>query len=290
MTATSRKSGPASDQPLVVLAVGAHPDDVEINCAGTLKALQEVRAAAIHVATMTLGDCGSKELPPDEISRIRRAEAEDSCRILGAQYHHLGSRDFCVFNDDDHNRRTTALLREVAPQILFTHSPADYLLDHDTTSVLVRNACFYASVPNYDCSRFGGAPALSAIPHLYYWDVMEGTDIFGRRVAPGFYVDISAEMELKWRMLAAHRSQREWLRAQHHMDEYLDSMRDWAAARGREASGIAVPPESQGGEGGFRARTIAYAEALRQHLGHAYPRDNVLAALLPSRVVLNPHY
>ncbi len=287
MTVPSGKSRSSSDQPPVVLAVGAHPDDVEINCAGTLKALQDI-GCAIHVATMTLGDCGSMQLPSDEISCMRRAEAEEACRILGARYHYVGSRDFCIFNDDVHNRRTTALLREVTPQIVLTHSPGDYMLDHDNTSVLVRNACFYAPAPNYDCSRFGAAPALKTIPYLYYWDVMEGVDIFGKRVTPGFYVDVSGEMELKSRMLAAHRSQREWLQVQHGMDEYLDTMRGWAAARGREASAITGPPAR--GKRGYAGRAVSYAEAFRQHLGHAYPRDNILAALLPSRVVGNADY
>jgi hypothetical protein len=80
-------------------------------------------------------------------------------------------------------------------------------------------------------------------------------------------------------MLGAHRSQREWLRAQHGIDEYLETMRAWSARRGREASEVA---------GG--GSTIAYAECFRQHLGHAFPRDNVLAALLPSRIISNPAY
>ncbi len=262
----------------VALAVGAHPDDVEISCAGTLKALQEA-GYTIHIATMTLGDCGSRTMAADEVRRVRRAEAEEACRVLGATYHYAGANDFSIFNDDTHNRRVTALVREVAPDIVFTHAPADYMLDHDHTSVLVRNACFQAPAPNYDCSRYGVAGVVSAVPHLYYWDVMEGIDIFGKPVAPGFYVDVSGEIDLKSKMLAAHRSQREWLRAQHGMDEYLDTMRAWGARRGREASEIA----------GRRA-SIAYAEAFRQHLGHAYPQDNVLAALLPSRIVRNPDY
>ncbi|MGH9524527.1 MAG: PIG-L deacetylase family protein, partial [Terriglobales bacterium] len=196
----------------VVLAFGAHPDDVEISCAGTLKLLQEA-GYKIHAATMSLGDCGSKEMPPDEVRRVRRGEAEDACRILGATYHYAGSSDFCIFNDDAHNRRATALVREIAPQIVFTHAPADYILDHDNTSVLVRNACFLAPAPNYDVSQYGSAPAIAAIPHLYYWDVMEGVDIFGKPVEPELYVDISAEIDLKSKMLGAHRSQREWLRA-----------------------------------------------------------------------------
>ena len=254
-----------------VLAFGAHPDDVEISCAGTLKALRDA-GFEIHVATMTLGDCGSKEMPAEEVRRMRRMEAENACRILGATYRYGGSHDFSVFFDDAHNRRVTAIVRAVAPQIVFTHAPADYLLDHDNTSALVRNACFLASAPNYDCSKQGAAPAMEAIPHLYYWDVMEGIDIFGRAVAPEFYVDISEEIELKSEMLGAHRSQREWLRAQHGMDEYIEQMRTWSAQRGRESG------------------RFAYAECFRQHRGHAYRRNNVLAEVLSGRIANNPEY
>ena len=259
-----------------VLAFGAHPDDVEISCAGTLRALQGA-GCAVYVATMTLGDCGSRELPPDEVRRVRRAEAEAACRILGAGYHYGGSNDFRIFNDDPHNGRTTLVMRLVAPQIVLTHSPGDYMLDHDATSVLVRNACFYASAPNYDSAGHTGAKAMDAVPHLFYWDVMEGFDMFGKPVAPEFYVDISDVIDLKTEMLAAHKSQREWLRAQHGIDEYLDSMRAWSARRGEDASRIA-------------GRKIAYAEAFRQHRGHAYPQNNVIEETLSDRVIRNPRY
>jgi N-acetylglucosamine malate deacetylase 1 len=134
------------------LAVGAHPDDIEINCSGTLKLLKAL-GWNIHVATMTLGDCGSRDLPPEAIAKRRRAEAEEACALLEASYHYVGSTDFCIFNDDHHNRRVTDLLRETAPRIVFTHPPADYLTDHETTSTLVRNACFYAPVLNYSTSH-----------------------------------------------------------------------------------------------------------------------------------------
>lgn len=272
----------AQSQTRAVLAVGAHPDDVEISCAGTLKALQDA-GYKIHIATMTLGDCGSKEIAPDQLRLQRRAEAQQACRILGATYHYAGSNDFSIFNDDVHNRRTTALLREVDPDIVLTHSPGDYMLDHDNTSMLIRNSCFYAPATNYDCSQFSEAPATGSIPYLYYWDVMEGIDIFGKRVAPEFYVDITGEMDLKLEMLAAHRSQREWLRAQHGMDAYLESMREWGSYRGGEAELLrSTSVES--------ADKIVYAEAFRQHRGHAYPKDNVVAAVLASRTVINPNY
>ncbi len=259
-----------------MLAIGAHPDDVEINCGGTLKLLRD-QGCALHIATMTLGDGGSKTLPPDQIRRLRRQEAERAAALLGAKYHYVGSNDFAIFNDDLHNRRVTAVLREIAPDIVLTHQHSDYMLDHETTSVLVRNACFYAPAPNYDTRAFTTSPALSAIPHLYYFDVMEGVDLYGRPVPPQFYTDISEQIEFKTEMLACHTTQREWLRAQHGIDEYLDSMRAWSAKRGTEAAAIA-------------GRPVTHAEAFRQHLGHAYPRSNLLRELLGNKVIANPAY
>ena len=64
----------------VALAILAHPDDAEFLCAGTLTRLRKDKGWAIHIASMTPGDCGSAELPPDEISRVRRAWHWDSPR------------------------------------------------------------------------------------------------------------------------------------------------------------------------------------------------------------------
>jgi LmbE family N-acetylglucosaminyl deacetylase len=145
--------------------------------------------------------------------------------------------------------------------IVFTHPPSDYLVDHEMTSRLVRAACYAAGVPKIRTGEDAAAPPAPGVPYLYYADLVEGKDIFGRPVAPGFYLDISEVIEVKVRMLACHASQREWLLRQHGMDHYLDSMTEWAARRGAEAG-------------------VTYAEAFRQHLGHAYPQDNKLTALL----------
>ena len=98
----------------------------------------------------------------------------------------------------------------------------------------------------------------SRVPHLYYCDPMEGKDALGNPVEPTTFVDISAVLEEKARMLACHASQREWLRAHHGTDEYLDAMRRHARLRGRQAG-------------------VAAAEAFVQHRGHAYPQDDLLA-------------
>jgi N-acetylglucosamine malate deacetylase 1 len=252
-----------------ILAVGAHPDDVEFMCAGLLALLRNIDCE-VHIATLTLGDCGSADQDAEKIQAIRRAEARSACEILGATYHSLDFFDLCIYNDDHANRQVTALLREVDPTIVVTHSPQDYLSDHETTSTLVRNACFYASVPNYKTPRWRGRT--SSIPYLYYAHPMEGIDIFGRPVLPDLYVDVTDVFTLKTAMLGCHNSQREWLRIQHGMDDYVDSMRHWSLALGQQAAATS-------------GKSVGFAEAYRQHGGHAYPHDQVLTELLGKYIV-----
>ena len=258
-----------------VLAVGAHPDDVEIMCSGTLFALHQL-GHEVHVASLTSGDCGSVELSSEDIRSIRHREALKACEVLDATYHHAGFDDLCIFNDDFSNRRVTALVREVDPAILITHPPNDYMSDHEMTSLLVRNAGFYAPIPNYKTKNGSIGPTLN-IPYLYYAQPMEGIDIFGKKVIPQFYVDISGLMDQKLEMLACHESQRNWLRAHHGIDKYIESVRRFSNSLGQRASFVA-------------GREITYAEAFRQHCGHAYPADNLIAAYLRGSVVLEPSY
>jgi LmbE family N-acetylglucosaminyl deacetylase len=243
----------------VILSVLAHPDDAEFLCAGTLIRLGREHGWQVHVATMTPGDCGSAELPPDEIARVRRAEGARAAALIGAHYHCLEERDLLIVYGERPLERVTRLLREVRPRVVLTHSPADYMLDHEVTSTVVRAAAFAAPIPNF-LAGHGLPPPLEHIPHLYYCDPIEGKDALGRPVEPGFRIDISGVLELKAQMLAAHASQRDWLLKHHGMDQYLQAMRDWAATRGRP--------------------TVAAAEGYRQHLGHSYPQDNLLGRLL----------
>jgi LmbE family N-acetylglucosaminyl deacetylase len=267
---------PMSSDKKKMLAVGAHPDDVEIMCAGTLFLLRDL-GYEIHVATMSLGDCGSMKHAAQEIRRIRRAEAEDACLVLGATYHYVGFNDFSIFNNDEANRRTTALLRDTDPVMVFTHPPQDYMTDHETTSLLVRNACFYAPAPNYDTLSYTPTIRSSAIPCLFHTHPMEGIDHFGKPVVPQFYVDISSSMEKKLEMLARHRSQRAWLRAHHGIDEYLESVRRWNAELAQKATAIS-------------GRPVQYAECFRQHRGHSFPGRSILPELLGRKVMPDPSY
>jgi N-acetylglucosamine malate deacetylase 1 len=243
-----------------VLALLAHPDDAEFLCAGTLSRLARELGWQVHIATMTPGDCGSAELSPEDISRIRRAEAADAAAVLGATYHCLEERDLLITYREDTLERATRLLRQVRPHLVLTHSPSDYLLDHEMTATVARAAAFAAPVPNFLRDR-GHAPPLEAIPHLYYADPIEGVDPLGQPIMPGFCIDISTVIEIKTEMLARHASQREWLRRHHGLDQYLLAMRAWAAQRGQQCG-------------------VAFAEGFRQHRGHGYPASNLLGELL----------
>jgi N-acetylglucosamine malate deacetylase 1 len=244
----------------VALAVMAHPDDAEFLCAGTLVRLVGEHGWQIQIATMTPGDCGSAEHSAEEIARIRRAEGAAAAARLGGTYHCLESRDLSVFYDGPMVARVTDLLRSVRPTVVFTHSPDDYMLDHEMTSRLVRAAAFNAAVPLFLVGRRGPSP-LNHIPYLYYCDPIEGKDLLGRPVPAGFYIEITSAIEEKAAMLACHASQRNWLLKHHGMDQYINAMRDWGTARGKECG-------------------AAFAEGFRQHLGHSYPQSNLIGDLL----------
>ena len=243
-----------------ILAVHAHPDDIEFQCAGTLALLKQA-GCPIAVATMTAGDCGSAELDADEISAVRREEARQAAELLGADYTCLEFKDLSICVDNDSRRRVTELVRKTRPDIVITAPPVDYMSDHEMTSRLVRDATFNASCPNYATQQWDPAPATVKIPHLYYVDPIEGVDWFGQAIAPDFVIDVTATFDLKLKMLACHDSQRAWLRQQHGLDEYLEGCRRWSKQRGSEIG-------------------VEYGEAFRQHKGHPYPHDNLLLELI----------
>ncbi len=228
-----------SPKSLRILAIHAHPDDVEFQCAGTLALLTRA-GCAVTIATMTPGDCGSAEHDAEAIAVIRRAEAQDAADQIGADYVCLEFRDLAIFNDDEARRRVVEALRITRPDIVLTAPPVDYMCDHEATSALVRDACFAAPIPNYATRQWNPAPPLSKIPHLYFVDAIEGVDRDGRPIPAGFHVDVTPVFEIKRAMLACHASQRNWLLTHHGIDEYLDSQR--AGRRGAEPRSASSTP------------------------------------------------
>jgi LmbE family N-acetylglucosaminyl deacetylase len=243
-----------------VLALFAHPDDAEFLCAGTLAHLAD-HGASIHIATMTAGDCGSTILPPAKIMRLRRQEARRAAALLQADYTCLEERDLLVFYDGPTLRKVMELMRRVDPALVLTHSPQDYMVDHETTSRLAQTACFGLSAPNFRTGARPPAKATRAIPHLYYAQPFGGRDILGKEIFPNLVVDIGSTLARKEAMLACHESQRAWVQFQQSIPELHEPLRHLAAWAG-ELTGF------------------EWGEGLRQHLGQGFPQTNLLAALL----------
>ncbi len=247
-----------------VLALCAHPDDAEFRCGGTLTLL--ARAGwAVHIATLSAGDCGSAELGPNAIAMIRRREAEAAAARLGGTYHCLGGLDLQVYDNDVMRAAAVAVLRTVRPDCVITHYTIDYMPDHEVAGAVTRMATFTASIPNYVVGPSAALPPTPGVPVLYYFGPLGGTDYFGNPVHPHFSVDVTGVQEEKAALLACHASQRDWLRVQHGMDQYIASMQAWDAEAGLHAG-------------------VPYAEGFFCHKGHSYPQtpliQDALAALV----------
>ena len=201
-----------------ILSFMAHPDDSEILVGGTLFQLKS-SGWEIGIATMTAGDRGSATHSRVEISRIRLEEARDAAAYLGASYFCAGLNDAEVFADAENLRKVVEVMRGFDPDVVLTHSPVDYMVDHEEASRLVRAASFAVAIRLYETGADSAAPPGHATPALYYSDPVEGIDPMGNRIHPQFYVDISGRMESKREMLSRHKSQRDWLRKHHGVDE-----------------------------------------------------------------------
>ena len=243
-----------------VLALHAHPDDVEILAGGTL-ALLSAAGHEITIATMTAGDCGSAEHTSKQIAAIRRGEALRSAEIIHARYLCCGFSDLRIFNDDTARRRVTEVLRKINPDLVITSAPVDYMSDHETTSILVKDACFAAPVPLYRTEDPYAAPPLKAIPHLYFMDPLTGTYPDGGQTLRDFCVDVSTQMPTKRAMLEQHSSQRNWLKKHHGIDDYILQMEASTKAAGEPFG-------------------LGWGEGFRRYRGHAYPATPLLEELL----------
>jgi len=247
-----------------ILAVHAHPDDLDILAGGTLARLSAA-GHTVKMVTATAGEGGSAEFDPEQTGRVRQGEAAAAAALIGAEYRCIGFPDLGVFNDDASRRAVTELVRRVSPDLVITASPVDYHPDHEAISVLVRDACFAAPVANY---RTGPA-ALAAIPALYFTDAIGGRDRDGVRLKRDFGVDVAATFAVKRAMLAEHRSQQAWVVRQHGIADLGADMEAWC--------------RRVGGDFG-----VEFAEGFRQYRHPPYPKAPVLQDLVGEALLGNP--
>lgn len=186
---------------LRVLAFGAHPDDLEFQMSGTLAKYVE-RGHHVTMAVVTNGDVGSSTLSMEEIAAVRHQENLNSAAMIGADLIWIDYHDEFFFANEESRRRLIDVMRQARPDVVFAQWRDDYHPDHSLSGQAVRDARIMTAVPNIKTAH----PPLEAIPKLFYCDTLAGINF-----TPEVYVDITAQFELKRKMLAAHESQNAWI-------------------------------------------------------------------------------
>lgn len=212
------------------LAVAAHPDDIEYVMAGTLLRLKEV-GWEIHYFNLASGNCGSQQMDAETTARTRLAEAQEAARLLGAHFHPPITHDLEIVYSVELLRQVVAVVREVNPAIVLTHSPQDYMEDHMNASRLAVSAAFTKNIPNFTSQPpWPGAPGDVAVYHAMPHG-LRGP--LGEPIIPSLFVDTTSVQAQKLAALAAHRSQQDWLAVTQGMNSYLQAMEDMSREVGR---------------------------------------------------------
>ncbi len=185
-----------------ILAIGAHPDDVETCCAGTL-AKYASQGHKIFMATATNGNVGSTKHTMEEIAAVRKAEAARSAAVIGAEYICLDYDDEMFFESREARIKFIDLVRYCQADIILTHNPQDYLPDHELTSKIINDIAVMIPI---DHIKTPNKPN-KKIPQIYYFEPALGIGFI-----PTEYVDITPFFDIKMKMLACHESQIQWLK------------------------------------------------------------------------------
>ena len=225
-----------------VLAVGCHPDDLEIACAGTLRKYVE-QGAEVYMCHVANGDQGHVVIEPEPLAAIRTLEAENAGKIIGAkEVFNLNVSDMQV---NSHNLDVMDAMADVVryarPDVIITHNDDDYMLDHKETSIIATNGSF--------CSGLGHRPrkyeAFSSFIPVFFMDTLAGVGF-----QPTHYVDITNQIDTKIKALECHESQLKWM-LEHDNIDFADMVRTCSKYRGYQCG-------------------VAYAEGFRPY--NVYPR------------------
>lgn len=219
-----------------ILAIGAHPDDIEIACSGTLAKCVK-RGDKVIVCHVCSGNLGHVVIPPDELAVMRANEAKKAGSLAGIEVISGGFDDLDIYDNNKQARdKMVEIIKYADPDFIITHNPDDYMPDHTAVSRLVFDASFAATVPNYDQNNKNVA---KLVP-IYYMDTLAGVNF-----VPTEFVDITDEIDLKIKMLECHESQIVWMR-DHDGIDFPDMVRTCSRYRGYQCG-------------------AEYAEGFRQH-------------------------
>ena len=255
----------------VAIAIGAHPDDIEFYMAGTLVLLQRA-GWETHYMNVGNGCCGSVQFNANKTRITRRAEAKCAATILGAHFHESLCNDLEIVYDLKLLRQLAAVIREVKPSIVLTHSPQDYMEDHTNTCRLVVTAAFAHAMPN-----FRSVPPRSTAEYdvMIYHAMPHGLrDPLRQRVVPGAFVNTASVQNIKRAALGEHKSQQNWLDVSQGLNSLGEKVDEMARAVGK------------------LSKKFKFAEGWRRHLHYGFSAMDVdpLREALGKNFLLNKNY
>ena len=179
-----------------VLAIAAHPDDIEMTCAGTVLSLV-AQGKTVAGVDLTRGELGTRGTP--EIRLKESVEGAKQMQLVARE--NMGFRDAFFRNDEEHQMALIPIIRQYQPQIVLTNAPDDRHPDHGRAAELVIQACFYAGLRQIKTVGKDGQPQEAHRPKFVYHFIQD------RSLVPDFVVDISPYWDGKIAAIKAYQSQ-----------------------------------------------------------------------------------
>ena len=239
---------------LDILAFGAHPDDVELSCGGTLL-VEKMNGKKTGIIDLTQGELGTRGT-----AAIRKKEAAAAAKILQVDIReNLELADGFFLNDEAHQKKIIAVIRKYQPEVVLCNAPDDRHPDHGKGARLVTDAVFLSGLRKIATTDNGATQEVWRPKYVFNY-------LQDKYLTPNFVIDITKVMDKKIDAVKAYGTQF------HNPDldepqtyisspDFMDSVLYRAKMLGKM---IGVP----------------YAEGFRQHLGHSYPQNNLLVELL----------
>ena len=181
---------------LDLLAFGAHPDDVELGCGGTIaKTIAEGKK--VGIVDFTQGEMSTRGTP-----QLRALESQAAADILGVSFReNLNFKDAFIVNDHKHQMEVIAVLRKYQPKVVLCNAIRDRHTDHAKASDLVSQACFLSGLRRIETHDEEGNPQTAFRPqHVFHYIQWE-------ELTPDFVVDISRFLPKKMEAIRAFKSQ-----------------------------------------------------------------------------------
>jgi len=180
---------------LDILAFGAHPDDVELGCGGTL-AKEIALGKKVGIIDLTRGELGTRGS-----AEIRDTEAAAAAKVLGVSIReNLNMRDGFFTNDEEHQLAVIKMLRKYQPEIVLCNAIDDRHIDHGKGSKLVSDACFLSGLIKIQ-TEYNGEKQQQWRPKVVYHYIQ------WKNIEPDFVVDISGYIDTKVKAILAYGSQ-----------------------------------------------------------------------------------